>query len=127
MEWTVNSVVLILGLFIIKHFIADYPLQHARHYTVKGTYGEWGGIEHALIHGAFTAVILAVFVPLDLVLKMTAVDVIIHYHVDWAKMNVNRHFNWGATTHNEFWISLGVDQLLHYLTYLGIVYYICTT
>jgi hypothetical protein len=125
MDWTVNSVVLILGLFVVKHFIADFPLQYPRHYTVKGTYGQWGGIEHALIHGAFTAVILSVFVPIDLVLQMAAIDVLVHYHIDWAKMNVNRHFGWGPLTHEEFWVALGVDQLLHYLTYIGIVYYLC--
>ena len=46
----------------------------------------------------------------------------IHYHMDWFKMKYNKLKGWTATTHNEFWILLGVDQLVHSLTYVLIVY-----
>lgn len=45
-----------------------------------------------------------------------------HYHIDWAKMNISKKMGWKAHTHNEFWILLGVDQLLHYLTYCAILF-----
>lgn len=123
-ELTNNGLVLLLGLFIIKHFLADYPLQVAKHYTVKGTYGRWGGIEHALIHGVLTAAVLYAFAPIMVVLKMAAIDTVVHYHVDWAKMKLNKHLGYGPTTHEQFWWLLGLDQMLHYLTYLAIIYYL---
>jgi hypothetical protein len=29
---------------------------------------------------------------------------------------------WGPTTHPEFWVLLGLDQLLHQLTYVGMIF-----
>jgi hypothetical protein len=48
-------------------------------------------------------------------------DAFLHYHIDWAKMNINKQCGWKADTHEEFWWLLGVDQLLHALTYIGLV------
>lgn len=50
------------------------------------------------------------------------IDFVIHYHIDWAKMNLNAKMGWGANTHEEFWWLLGLDQFLHALTYVGLVY-----
>lgn len=71
-------------LFQFKHFICDYPLQFPRHYLNKGTYGKWGGIEHALIHAAGTFLILGFWAAI--------IDLIVHYHVDWAKMRLNARY-----------------------------------
>lgn len=49
------------------------------------------------------------------------VDSIIHYHIDWAKMNLNAKMGWGPKTHEEFWWLLGIDQYLHALTYIGLI------
>ena len=49
------------------------------------------------------------------------IDMFIHYHIDWAKMNLNAKLGWGPTTHEQFWWLLGLDQFLHSLTYIGIV------
>ena len=47
-------------------------------------------------------------------------DFLLHYHIDWAKMNLNKKLGYGPTTHEQFWWLLGLDQLLHALTYLGL-------
>ena len=49
------------------------------------------------------------------------VDAMIHYHIDWAKMNANNKLNLKADNSEWFWILLGFDQLLHHLTYFAIV------
>jgi hypothetical protein len=47
-------------------------------------------------------------------------DAVVHYHVDWAKMRLNERLK--LTPDNEwFWHLLGLDQLLHYLTYVGLI------
>jgi hypothetical protein len=45
-------------------------------------------------------------------------DTVIHYHIDWAKMKLNRWFGWAPNTHEQFWWLLGLDQYLHAVTYV---------
>lgn len=101
-------------LMILKHFVCDFPLQYPRHYLNKGTYGKWGGIEHSLIHGIATALILNPILGI--------IDMAIHYHIDWAKMNLNKHYGWKPDNSEKFWTLLGIDQLLHYLTYVLLIH-----
>lgn len=113
---------LLLTLLTIKHFILDFLYQPPYQWQNKGTYGHWGGVVHSGQHALGTYAILMFFVPdRNLAFMIAAVEFFIHYHVDWAKMNFNKRMGWGATTHNQFWVLLGIDQLLHYLTYIGIV------
>ena len=46
------------------------------------------------------------------------IDAVIHYHIDWAKMNAGKHYNLKADNSEWFWILLGFDQFLHHLTLL---------
>ena len=126
-----NYIVGLFALLQIKHFVCDFLYQPAYMWKNKGTFGHWGGLAHSGFH-AFATLIILGFLPQPhhlppgeisyLVLALVAVEFVIHYLVDWSKMNINAHFGWGATTHSQFWIFLGVDQLAHQLTYCGIVY-----
>ncbi len=116
----------LLWLFV-KHFICDFPLQaFSWLYLNKGTYGHAGGLVHAAIHGVGTFVVLAFWLGTD-AWVYALVDAVIHYHIDWAKMNANKKFNLKPTNSEWFWVSLGFDQLLHHLTYFGIVAYAFST
>jgi hypothetical protein len=116
----------LLTLLFVKHFICDFPLQaHPYQYLNKGTYGHPGGILHAGIHMAGT--LLAMWCTtgwLSLSLSVALVDGLIHYHIDWAKMNIGKKYDLKPTNSEGFWILLGLDQLLHALTYIGIVVYL---
>lgn len=117
---------ILLGLFT-KHLIVDFPMQVPFHYLNKGTYGHPGGIQHAALHGAGTlAVLLFAPVTVATMALLVFLDTVIHYHVDWAKMNLNKKLGWGPTTHEQFWWLLGVDQFLHALTYLGFAFYLAS-
>lgn len=117
----VQLALLLMLLFSIKHFLVDFPLQGPYQYLNKGTYGHPGGLLHAALHGAGTFAVLFCFASLPFVALMTAIDVIVHYHIDWAKMNLNKHFGWAANTSEKFWWLLGLDQLTHYITYVIII------
>lgn len=114
-----DTTLLILTLLVAKHFIVDFPLQPKYQWSNKGTYGHPGGILHAGLHGLGTWLCLLPFSTIALPLAFA--DMLIHYHIDWAKMNINKHYGWGANTHEQFWWLLGLDQFLHYLTYIGII------
>jgi hypothetical protein len=115
-----NDVTLLFTLLFTKHFIVDFPLQKPFQYLNKGTYGHFGGILHASLHGLFTALCFWYWAPLSC-LFLGLIDAVVHYHVDWAKMNLNKKMGWGPQTHEEFWWLLGADQLAHALTYIWLV------
>ena len=116
------TVFILLALFGIKHFIADFAMQYDYMLREKGTYGAPGGIHHAMTHACWTFLILVPFVTTaDQLLILPLADFIAHYHIDYFK----QHLNKGLTTADrKFWIWLGLDQALHYLTYVGIISYV---
>lgn len=115
-----SATLLLMTLLFTKHFIVDFPLQKPYQYLNKGTYGHPGGLLHSALHGIGTYLCLAWWAPFA-ALALALFDTVIHYHVDWAKVKINKHFGWGPTTHEQFWWLLGLDQFLHALTYIAIV------
>lgn len=119
----VDTTILAFVLLFLKHFIIDFPMQMKYQYLNKGTYGHPGGILHAALHIVGSMVVLYPVIGYTaLVTIVCAIEGIVHYHIDWAKMNINRIKGWKCNTHEEFWILTGFDQLLHYLTYASMVY-----
>lgn len=112
-----------LFLLFVKHFICDFPLQaNAWMYRNKGTYMHPGGIAHAGIHGLGTLLVLAPFIG-SLSMLFAAIDMLVHYHIDWAKMNISKRYDLQPNNSERFWILLGFDQLLHHITYFVIIYF----
>ena len=120
-----NDTLCLMMLLSIKHFVVDFPLQGPYQYQNKGSYGHFGGILHASLHGIGTALCFWWYAPMACIL-LGFLDFGYHYHIDWAKMNLNKKFGWGPTTHEQFWWLLGLDQLLHVLTYIGLVSLVTT-
>lgn len=119
-----DAIILFLVLFSIKHFVVDFMLQREYQWRNKGTYGHPGGLEHSGLHALATFFIMLLFVPVDLAFLIGIFDGVVHYHIDWAKMNINQAKGWTATTHAEFWYMVGLDQFLHAMTYIAILYFI---
>lgn len=117
-----NEIFFILGLLFIKHWYIDFVDQSMDEVNSKGNYGEWLGIRHSVKHGLGTMLVFALFNfnVIDCML-LGIVDFVIHYHTDWAKININRKKNYTVET-PEFWAWLGLDQLVHSLTYLLLVW-----
>lgn len=113
---------LILVFLFSKHVIIDFPLQTPYQYLNKGKYGHPGGLLHSGLHGLATFAIFAVFlVSIKFAIIYGIADFLIHYHIDWAKVNINEYYQWKPTTHSQFWILLGLDQYLHSMTYILMV------
>ena len=116
----------LLGL-ILKHFVADFPLQTPFMYLNKGKYGHFGGIAHALMHSVLTVGVLLLFTSnVMLIVLLAGMEFIIHYHMDWYKVRATKSYlqkteEGLVITSNKYFIWLGIDQLGHYLTYVLIV------
>lgn len=117
----IDSIFVILALLFIKHWYVDFVDQSNEEVAHKGLYLKWLGIRHSLKHGLATALVFSVagVVPVVAVF-LGLVDFVLHYHIDWAKMNYG---NRDITT-PQFWNHLGLDQLAHYITYLGLVWFV---
>lgn len=117
-----TTILLLMFLLQIKHLIVDWCWQSAYEWKNKGTYGHPGGILHALKNAIGTAIVFSFFFPsTSLLFLILAIDFILHYHIDWGKMNINRIKGWGPTTHDQFWMLTGVDQFLHQITYIFLI------
>ncbi len=115
-----NETLILMTALVFKHYVVDFPLQKPYQWMNKGTYGHPGGILHAGLHGVGTAICFWWWAPMSCLL-LGLVDALIHYHIDWAKMKINKSSGWKADTHEEFWWLLGLDQLYHYLTYILLI------
>lgn len=107
-----RSMIEILFWLFTKHFFFDFLLQTQYQFLNKGKYGHFGGILHSGLQGLGTFIILGPIAAL--------IDFVVHYHVDWAKVQINSRYGWKADTSEKFWWLLGFDQYLHTLTYLGL-------
>lgn len=115
-----NETLILITLLFTKHFVVDFPLQTKFQWSNKGTYLHPGGILHAFLHAMGTWACFWWYAP-QASIWLAWVDGMIHYHVDWVKMNLNVKLGWGPNTHEQFWWLLGLDQFLHALTYIGLV------
>ncbi len=111
-----------VAVLMLKHAVADFYLQTAYQYLNKGTYGHPGGFIHASIHVALTPLVYLVLVPGSLLIAgaIALGEFLLHYHIDWAKEQIIHRKGWTAQSPG-FWYALGTDQLIHGLTYLGLV------
>ena len=115
----------LMALLQIKHCYADFVLQSYMQTVKKGVWLNPIGISHSIEHGICTLVVLMLFcffvpVPVGAMIIVTILEVISHYLIDYGKVK------YGCKDHTKpiFWSQFGLDQLLHQLTYIAIIWYI---
>lgn len=111
-----------LFVFQIKHFLCDFVLQNSYQIRNKGVYLHTGGLIHAGLHalGSIPALLFVTQSPW-LIAVLLASEFVIHYHTDWAKARIDGALRLNDTS-TLYWTIFGSDQLVHQLTYLGMVY-----
>lgn len=116
-----EMIILTLVLLQIKHWYIDFVNQDNEEVSHKGMYLHWIGVKHSLKQGIGTYIAISLIVtPVywQFALFCALLDFVVHYHIDWIKMNYG---NRDITT-PAFWNHLGLDQMAHQLTYLFIAY-----
>lgn len=116
---------LLLFLFQIKHYYADFVIQTYEQTVRKGIYRDLIGISHSLDHVWTSLVALSIFnifnpISAGSILIICLLEGILHYHIDWIKV----HYGCKDIAKPIFWNQFGIDQLAHQLTYLVIVWYL---
>lgn len=51
------------------------------------------------------------------------VDFAVHYHVDWAKIQINQKYGLKPDNSEKYWWLLGADQYAHSVTYIALAAY----
>ena len=123
-----TTILILLIAFQIKHLIADYYLQFPYMYENKGQKTGWFYplMEHAGMHMAGTMIILiaysvykdsqAIFITS---MMLSLFDFITHFITDRWKATRGR-----KPDEKKFWTDLGIDQMVHHVVGIIIVYVI---
>lgn len=111
----INEVTTILIIFLIAHFLGDFVFQS--HWMAQN---KSKNILALLAHvGAYTLVfggISLLFVGFtSSVAVFIAVNVVIHFGIDFYTSRLTSYL-WSEENWHWFFVAIGFDQLLHYLT-----------
>lgn len=113
-----TALLIVLVLLQIKHWYVDFVNQNDEEVKHKGIYLDWRGVKHSLKQGLGTLLILPLVTSFEISLALASFDFLLHYHTDWIKMNYG---NRDITT-PAFWNHLGLDQMVHQLGYIFIIF-----
>ena len=117
-----DSIFILIGALFIKHWYIDFVNQSLEEVNGKGIYGNAHGLMHSIKHGVATFLIFCWFThEFSFSVIIALIDFALHYHIDWAKININKRWNY-TVEDPKFWAWLGADQLAHSLTYLMLVW-----
>lgn len=109
-------------LFQTKHFICDFVLQTYSLIQKKGVYLHPAGLLHAGLHalGSIPALLILTRTPSQIAALVLA-EFVVHYHADWMKAQIDAR--WKLSDDNTlYWAIFGADQLIHQVTYIGMIY-----
>lgn len=116
-------VLIAVGTLLLKHAVADFILQTGDQAANKGRYGHIAGLTHAATHVVLTPTVFLVLKPASpaLAVLILVTEFVWHYHQDWLKDQVTRGLKL-APDRNGFWWGIGIDQFVHQVFYLLVVY-----
>lgn len=127
---TLILILILLVAFQFKHFIADFIIQRLRQDGMakfQKTGWAFPLFKHCLDHAILTVLISFItlsFYDVENTLLWVSIlfifDMVIHFSMDRIKASPNvlgrfKIEDWG------FWLSIGVDQMVHHLTHYAIV------
>jgi Protein of unknown function (DUF3307) len=119
---TIKQGLLLLLALQVKHVICDGPLQTLQMVRDKSVYLKPLGVIHAAIHCVFSFIVLMFAgLPMALVLQLVLLEFVLHYHIDYLKEKIVKHFGWYHSD-GPFWWALIADQTLHHMTYVLLVW-----
>lgn len=119
---SIQLILLAMLVFQVKHFLCDFVLQTYDLVRNKGKYLHPAGLLHAGLHvvGSLPALLILTHVP-QTIAVLLAGEFLVHYHTDWTKAQVDGWLRLNDQN-SLYWAIFGTDQLVHQLTYVGMIY-----
>lgn len=117
-----GALLLLLCLLQIKHMLGDFFLQTKVMLNGRGQYLHIGRLMHAGVHAALSfLVFIAVGAPIGFVLLLVLAELVVHFHIDWWKGRLTTVQNL-TPAQAAYWRATGIDQALHQLTYVAMIW-----
>lgn len=117
---------LLLVIYQFKHFVADFPLQ--REYMLRKVSPTWDFllplVTHCGVHGVGTLLIVLWINPS--LWWLSLFDFVVHFFTDRIKSSPAYLGRYNDLSKAGFWNTLGLDQMVHHLTHIFIVWWIVT-
>ncbi len=131
-----TEILILLLLFQIKHLVADYYLQFPYMYENKGQPTKWiiPLFDHAAIHALGTSIIIFLYFMYTAIPTKIGGEFALLITIGAVIFDGTSHFiidRWKATrktdpTQSKFWQYLGIDQMLHHIIGILIIWFITT-
>ncbi|MGA2871870.1 MAG: DUF3307 domain-containing protein [Verrucomicrobiota bacterium] len=113
-------------VFQIKHFVADFPLQFP--YMLRKLSAGWEFVLpltlHCFVHAVLTLAICLLVAPGFCWLAL--LDFAVHFIMDRIKSGPRYLGRFNDVNRTPFWLALGLDQMVHHLTHIYIIWVILT-
>ena len=124
MTVNVELLIYLIIFFQVKHFIADFVLQNV--WMLQKSRPSWDFALPLAIHcGVHALATLAVVLWLAPSLWWLAIlDFVVHFVMDRIKAGPRYLGRFTDVRGKAFWVSFGLDQMVHHLTHLYIAYLI---
>ncbi|MFK7745814.1 MAG: DUF3307 domain-containing protein [Roseobacter sp.] len=105
-----------------KHMFGDYFLQTKIMLDGREAYFHFGRVLHAAVHaaGSFVAFMI-VGAPLAFTFLIVIAELVVHFHIDWWKGYHTSSRNL-TPAKGAYWRATGIDQALHQLTYICMIW-----
>ncbi len=117
-----GAVFLMLCLLQIKHMFADFFLQTPKMLSGRGEYFHMGRAQHAGVHVVGSVIVFLLFgAPLTFILVIGALEWVVHFNIDFFKASYSDKKQL-EPNQAAFWRAAGLDQCLHNLTYVAMVW-----
>lgn len=121
-----QTIFVLLVVFQIKHFIADFPLQFP--YMLRKFSPHWDFVLplslHSAVHAFMTLAICLVYSPR--LWWLAVVDFVVHFVMDRIKSGPRYLGRYNDIRTTSYWVALGFDQMVHHLTHIYIVWVLVT-
>lgn len=117
------NIYMLFGLFQLKHFLCDYPLQTTEMVLGKGKLDQWVKplLKHSAVHAIGTFIIAMLVTSPSMALGLSILDFGGHFIVDRVKAHpkIGGRYKLPAA---QFWWSLGADQMAYHIINIYFVY-----
>lgn len=119
---TFNLIFVLLVVFQLKHFFADFPLQNR--YMLQKQRSDWSFVPplalHCAIHAALTLIIVLFVEPS--MWWLAVADFTFHFVMDRLKSGPRYLGRFADVSKTSYWAALGFDQMVHHLTHIWIIW-----
>lgn len=115
LSWKLNFSILLI-LFYLKHFVADFIFQNEKIATQKGKKINIL-LLHSTHHGILSFLILIFFVKLQIAFFFLFIEILFHSLIDFLKANEKLLGRYKYPS-KLYFVFFGLDQMMHNIFYI---------